>query len=73
MRRGHFTTMNDIQPEHNLVAAIIRQAVEDMQDPRQRGKAGAFLASEWCEWLCGEIGVGVDAIREHIKNRQNRP
>ena len=67
--------MSDPQAQRNLVAAIILQAVEDIEGKnnatwREIVSAVCFIRNEDpFEYYCVELGLDPDAVREKVRDK----
>lgn len=62
-------TENEIQGMKNLVSAILRSALRDADVGYPPEWLEMFARSDWCEELCGAIGISWSAYKREIARR----
>ena len=55
-----------IQPERQLLTAIITQALRDLKDPKHGADARAFFKSQKFDLFCECLTLNATAIREKV-------
>ena len=63
---------SEIQGMKNLISAILRSAMRDADAGYPPELLEMFVKSDWCEQLCGAVGISWTAYKRDIAQRVQR-
>lgn len=63
---------SEIQGMKNLISAILRSAMRDADAGYPPEWLEMFVKSDWCEQLCGAVGISWVAYKRDIAQRVQR-